>query len=35
MGGVDWIDMVKDKDRWWAVANAVVDLRIHKMRGDS
>jgi hypothetical protein len=27
-GGVDWIDMVQDRDRWRAVVNAVMNLRV-------
>jgi hypothetical protein len=27
MGGIDWIDLAEDKDRWWAVVNAVMNLR--------
>jgi hypothetical protein len=23
---VDWIDLAKERDRWWAVVNAVMDL---------
>jgi len=35
MGCMDWIDLVQNRDRWWAVVNAVMNIRIHKMRGDS
>jgi hypothetical protein len=28
MGGMDWIDMAQDRDRWWAVVNAVMNLRV-------
>jgi hypothetical protein len=28
MGGMDWIDMAQDRDRWWAVVNAVKNLRV-------
>jgi hypothetical protein len=28
MGGMDWIDMVQDRDRWWAVVSAVMNLRV-------
>ena len=27
-GGMDWIDMVQDRDRWWALVNAVMNLRV-------
>jgi hypothetical protein len=27
-GGMDWMDMAQDRDRWRAVFNAVMDLRI-------
>ena len=23
---MDWIDLAQDKDRWWAVVNAVMNL---------
>ena len=28
MGGVDWIDLAQDRDRWWALVNAVIKLRV-------
>jgi hypothetical protein len=28
IGGVDWIDMAQDRDRWRAVVNAVMNLRV-------
>jgi hypothetical protein len=31
-GGMDWIDVSQDKDRWWALVNAVMKIRVHKMR---
>jgi hypothetical protein len=27
-GGVDWIDLAQDRDRWRAVVNAVMKLRV-------
>ena len=26
--GMNWIDLVRDRDRWWAVVNAVMNLRV-------
>jgi hypothetical protein len=27
-GGMDWIDMAQDRERWRAVVNAVMNLRV-------
>jgi len=27
-GGMDWIDLVQDTDRWPALVNAVMNLRV-------
>jgi hypothetical protein len=27
-GGMDWIDLVQDRDRWWALVNAVMNLQV-------
>jgi hypothetical protein len=27
-GGMGWIDLAHDRDRWWALVNAVMKLRV-------
>jgi len=27
-GGMDWIDLAEDRDRWQALVNAVMNLRV-------
>ena len=27
-GGMDWIDLAEDRDRWWALVNAVMNLQV-------
>jgi hypothetical protein len=27
-GGVEWIHLAQDRDRWWAVVNAVMNVRV-------
>jgi hypothetical protein len=33
-GGTDWIDLAQDKDRWWALVNAVMKLQFPKNVGN-
>jgi hypothetical protein len=28
-GGVDWISLVQDRDRWRTLVNVVMNLRVH------
>jgi hypothetical protein len=32
--GMDWIDLSHGRDTWWAVVNAVMNLRVLKNVGD-
>jgi hypothetical protein len=27
-GGMDWIDLAQDRDRWWALVNEVMNLHV-------
>jgi len=35
MGGMDWIELAQNRDRWRELVNAVMNLGVHKMRGIS
>ena len=28
MGGMDWIDLAQDTDRWWALVNMIMNLQV-------
>jgi hypothetical protein len=32
LGDVDWIRLAQDRDRWWAVESAVMNLRVLRHR---
>jgi hypothetical protein len=35
MGGMDWIDLAQDQDRWRAVVNTAMNLRVSQKAGNS
>jgi len=28
VGGIDWIELAQDRYRWWALVNAIMNLRV-------
>jgi len=34
-GGMDWIELAQDRERWWGLVNEVKNLRVPKMQGIS
>jgi hypothetical protein len=33
-GGMDWIGLAQDRNRWQALVNAVMDLRVQQNEGN-
>jgi hypothetical protein len=34
MGGMDWIEVAQDRDRWWTLVTGLVNLRVHQNAGN-
>jgi hypothetical protein len=33
--GMDWVDMAKERDQWWALVNTVMNLRVRVLSKES
>jgi hypothetical protein len=33
-GGMDWIDLAQDRDRWWSLVNAAMKFRVPRNVGN-